>query len=99
MTSYFLLEVTDSELTDILKTGSTNQKNFINKAINNHAVTEVFDLLESLITGWSGQEPFDIRGAINGGMLFLTNAVGVKELSDNDFIKYEIKDDLFLVIE
>lgn len=102
MTSYFYIQVTDSELCDMMKNGSTNQKIFIDKAIKAGAVEEVFNLIESLIddeilTGIL--EPYDIRDAINGGVLFLTDKTGAAELSENDFIKYEITEDLYLIVE
>lgn len=102
MTSYFYIQVTDSELCDMMKNGSTNQKIFIEKAIKAGAVEEVFNLIESLIddellTGI--QEPYDIRGSINGGVLFLTDKEGAAQLSENDFIKYEITENLYLIIE
>lgn len=102
MTSYFYIQVNDNEICDMMKNGSTNQKIFIDKAIKAGAVEEVFNLIESLIddeilTGI--MEPYDIRDAINGGVLFLTDKAGAAELSENNFIKYEIKDNLYLIIE
>lgn len=99
-----LFDLSEWEAQTLLKNGSTNQKNFIEKAIKAGAVGEVFNTIENLIndeilTGWMNQEPFDLRGALNGGVLFLTDAAGAAELSDNNFLKYEIQNDLFLCIE
>lgn len=99
MTSYFYIQVTDSELCDMMKNGSTNQKIFIDKAIKASAVEEVFNLIESLIDDELLSIQEDIRGAINGGILFLTDKDGAAQLSENDFIKYEITENLYLIIE
>lgn len=103
MTSYFIIEMNNSEVQTLFRNGSTAQKQFIKQAEENHAVSEVFQLLESLIhdeilTGING-EPYNLRGEINGGVLKLINLEDKKELSENDFLIYEIKENLFLCIE
>ena len=92
-----LFDLTDWEAQDLLKKGSTNQQIFINRAIKAGAVEEVFNLLEDLVNEKILSS--DIRGYINGGILFLTDKEGAVELSENDFIKYEIVENLYLIIE
>ena len=66
------IEMTTSEIWDLLKEGSTNQKDFISSLTYNE-FKEFIELIEDY-------EEFDLRGYINGGVL------KVEDDPEDDFI-------------
>lgn len=102
MQSYFYIEMNHSEIETLFKNGSTNQKAFINTAIAFNAVDEVFNILEELINDeilTPRGTVYDLRGNINGGVLFLSDKEGIKELDINNYLIYEVVENLYLCIQ
>lgn len=91
MTSYFKIEVTDGELLDIFQHGSTNQQDIAKDIIKFNVFDEFFNTLEEI------QEfnKFDIRGAINGGVLKIIEyePEDLEEAAPEDI---NLKDNIFL---
>ena len=66
------IDLNTSELWDLLKEGSTNQRNFIN-SLRYSEFKEFIEIIEDY-------EDFDLRGYINGGVL------KVEDDPEDDFI-------------
>ena len=94
MICYLNIELSDSEVLDLLKNGSTNQKQIANDIIKYDVYDEFFNILEEI------QEfnKFDIRSAINGGVLKIIKY----EPEEIEFIELEnihLKDNVYLYLE
>lgn len=79
-----MIEVTNSELWDMFRNGSTNQKVFIEN-LTFSEFEEVIDLLEN-------EYECDIRGDINGGGISIVdkeNEYTVLKLDDNKFLEIQ----------
>ena len=86
------IEISNTELYDILKDGSTNQKHFINTIEKyNLDVDNVFDIIENTFIELEIKD--DIRGLINGGVLYIDNK------TNNQFLNIELDDNIYLIIE
>ena len=94
MICFFKIEVTDSELLNIFQHGSTNQQDLANDIIKFNVFDEFFNTLEEI------QEfnKFDIREAINGGVLKIIEyePEDLEETAPEDI---NLKDNIFLHIE
>lgn len=89
---YFNIELSDSELLDLFENGSTNQKQLAKDIIKYNVYDEFFSILEEI------QEfnKFDIRGAINGGVLKI---VEVDNEEENQPENLHLKDNIYLYLE
>lgn len=85
------IELDAYEVEELLKAGSTNQKDFIK---NFYTTNEVLNFLEFLEDNYKNGLNIDLRGDINGGILRSTrNPENLNEKSiiifkDNDLIIY-----------
>ena len=59
------IEITTDEIWNLLKEGSTNQRNFI-ESLN-------YDEFEEFIESIEDYDDFDLRGWVNGGVLWVEN--------------------------
>ena len=73
------IELSTSEIWDLLKEGSTNQKNFIN-SLKYSEFEEFIDIIENYCN------EFDLRGYLNGGCLFVEDT---PEDVEEEYIIYE----------
>lgn len=94
MTCFIKIELNDSEIFDLLKNGSTNQKQIVKDIIKYDVYDEFFDIIEEIAIN----DSFDLRGAINGGVL----QVNKYEDEELEYLAPEdihLKDNVFLHLE
>ena len=86
------VDLSNYEIYDLLRNGSTNQKHFVNQ-INkfNLNVDDLFDEIENIFIEYEIE--YDIRDLINGGVLYLNDT------ASKDFLNFEIKNGVYLIIE
>lgn len=86
------VDLSNWEVYDLLRNGSTNQKHFVNQMNKfNLNVDDLFDEIENIFNEYEIE--YDIRSLINGGVMFLDNT------PSKDFLNFEIKDGVYLNIE
>lgn len=86
------VDLSNYELYDLLRNGSTNQKHFVNQMNKfNLNVDDLFDEIENIFIEY--EIKYDIRSLINGGVLYLDDT------QSQDFSNFEIKDGVYLIIE
>lgn len=87
------IDLSNYELYNLLENGSTNQKHFISQ-INNFCLNpdDVFETMENMFDDCE-LENYDVRGWINGGVLYISDIV------NDDFLCYEIDNGVYLILE
>lgn len=84
------IELSNMELYDMLKDGSTNQKNFIKDIDDNNLdIDDVFDTIENTLI----ECEYDIRSLLNGGALYIDDKENENALS------IELDNNVYLIIE
>lgn len=87
------VDLSNYELFDLLSNGSTNQKHFVNQINSfNLNVDDVFETMENMFNDCE-MENYDIRGWINGGVLYISDSI------NDDFLCYEIDNGVYLILE
>lgn len=91
------VDLSNYELYDLLKNGSTNQKHFVSMIDEyNLDIDNVFDSLEQLFFD-CGEKNYDIRGWINGGVLYITDDASGYQLEE--FVHMELDSNIYLILE
>lgn len=93
------VDLSNDELYNLLKNGSTNQKHFVSM-IDEYKldIDNVFDLLEELLFDYLiDEKDCDIRGWINGGALYITDDASGYQLEE--FANVELDSDIYLILE
>jgi len=86
------IELSNIEIYDMLKNGSTNQKNFIKDIDDNNLdIDDVFDTIEN--TFIECDIKYDIRSLLNGGVLYIDDKENENALS------IELDNNVYLIIE
>lgn len=94
MICYIKIELSDSEIFDLLRNGSTNQKQIANDIIKYDVYDEFFNIIEEIAINNS----FELRSAINGGVLKIIEY----EPEEIEFIEPEnihLKNNVYLYLE
>lgn len=90
------IELSNMELYDILKDGSTNQRNFIKDIDDNNLdIDDVFETIENTLIECDmlSTITYDIRSLLNGGVLYIDNKENENALS------IELDNNVYLIIE
>ena len=82
------ISLSNFEVFDMLRNGSSNQQAFI-KRIPSSDWDDVFDTLENIWEELEFQEVDDIRGALNGGALYVSDKDDLSEDME-DFVICEL---------
>ena len=97
------IDLNDYEIMQILRDGSTNQRNFVNK-VDSLKIDyfKLFEVLEDYQEYFNTQ--IDIRSLLNGGALYIATDKDYHCLDDfvyavENFYSYELKEGVFLIIE
>lgn len=107
-----LIDLSNNEVYDMLKNGSTNQRNFI-KTINNYGlnIEDVFNTIDDIINESIGTSNtiddvlnMDLRSLLNGGVLYIATEKDYNHFNDfvyaiENFFSYELEPGVYLIIE